>query len=71
MGGASHARSGSVALPRVKVVLARAALLVAETADDRRAPRRALCRRSEVVILVSDREEEKVEVATRELFVIT
>lgn len=45
-------RSGNVALPRVKVVLASAALLVADGADERSAVRRALWRSSVVAIVV-------------------
>lgn len=50
-----HARSGSVALPRVKVVLARAALLVADGAAERTAVRRALWRKSVVAMASCDR----------------
>lgn len=45
-------RSGNVALPRVKVVLASAALLVADGADERSAVRRAHWRSSVVAIVV-------------------
>ena len=47
-----HGRSGSVAFPRMKVVLARAARLVVDGAADRRAERRALWRRSVLDIVV-------------------
>lgn len=49
-----HARSGSVALPRVNVVLARAALLVAEGAAERTAVRRAFWRSSVAAMVVKE-----------------
>ena len=49
-----HGRSGSVAFPRMKVVLARAARLVVDGAADRMAERRALWRRSVLDIVVDD-----------------
>lgn len=48
-----HGRSGSVAFPRTKVVLATAARLVAEGALARRAERRAELRRRVADIVIS------------------
>ena len=47
-----HGRSGNVALLRVKVVLARAALFAVVDAEDRRAVRRALFLMSELDIML-------------------
>lgn len=47
-----HGRSGSVALPRVNVVLARAVCFPAEGAEERMAVRRALERKRVVAMVV-------------------